>query len=145
MAELGIAADRIALLPNPVDFEGLRSLAEPAPWPGLGPHLLAIGRLAKEKGFDLLLKTIALIRRDFPHASLVIVGRGPEEARLRALATELGIADAVSFAGYVDRPWQFYAGADIFVLSSRHEGMPNSFVKPLPADCRLWLRPPRVA
>jgi glycosyltransferase involved in cell wall biosynthesis len=129
VAELGIAAERLAVLPNPVDFEGLHSITEPAPWPGLGPHLLAIGRLAAEKGFDLLLSAVALVRRDFPHAALVIVGKGPEQARLKALATELGIADAVSFAGYVDRPWQFYAGADIFVLASRHEGMPNALIE----------------
>ena len=128
-AELGIAAERLAVLPNPVDFEGLRSITEPAPWPGLGPHLLAVGRLAPEKGFDLLLKALASIRRDFPHAGLVIAGKGPEEARLKALATELEIADAVSFAGYVDRPGRFYAGADIFVLSSRHEGMPNALIE----------------
>jgi glycosyltransferase involved in cell wall biosynthesis len=129
VAELGITGERLAVLPNPVDFEGIKSLTEPAPWPGLGPHLLAIGRLAAEKGFDLLLKTVAEIRSDFPHACLVIVGKGPEETRLKTLATELGIADAVSFAGYVERPWQFYAAADIFVLSSRYEGMPNALIE----------------
>jgi glycosyltransferase involved in cell wall biosynthesis len=128
-AELGIAAERLAVLPNPVDLEGLRSITEPAPWPGLGPHLLAIGRLAPEKGFDLLLKAFAPVRRDFPHASLVIAGKGPEEALLKSLATEFEIADAVSFAGYVDRPSRFYAGADIFVLSSRQEGMPNALIE----------------
>jgi glycosyltransferase involved in cell wall biosynthesis len=129
VAELGITAERLAVLPNPVDFEGLRNLPGPAPWPGLGPHLLAVGRLSAEKGFDLLLRAVALVRRDFPHAGLVIVGKGSEGARLKALATELGIADAVRFAGYVERPWQFYAGADIFVLSSRHEGMPNAVIE----------------
>jgi glycosyltransferase involved in cell wall biosynthesis len=128
-AELGIEAERLAVLPNPVDFEGLRSVTEPAPWPGLGPHLLAIGRLAPEKGFDLLLRALALVRRDSPHAGLVIAGQGPEQARLESLATELEIADAVSFAGYVNRPSRFYAGADIFVLCSRHEGMPNVLIE----------------
>ncbi|MGD0911470.1 MAG: glycosyltransferase [Terracidiphilus sp.] len=129
VSELGIAAERLAVLPNPVDFEKLRSLAQPEPWPGLGPHLLAIGRLTPEKGFDLLLNAFAQIRRDFPHAGLVIVGKGHEESRLKALAIQLGIADAVWFAGYQDRPARFYAGADIFVLSSRHEGMPNAVLE----------------
>lgn len=129
VAELGIAAERLAVLPNPLDFEALRSFTEPAPWPGLGPHLLAIGRLAPEKGFDLLLRALALIRRDFPHTGLIIAGKGAEEACLKSLATELEIADAVSFAGYVDRPERYYAGTDIFVLSSRHEGMPNALIE----------------
>lgn len=128
-AELGIEAERLAVLPNPVDFEGLRSFDEPAAWPGLGPHLLAIGRLAPEKGFDHLLRAVALVRRDFPHACLVIAGNGREEARLKALATRLRIADAVWFAGYVERPWKVYGGADLFVLSSHHEGMPNALIE----------------
>jgi len=129
VAELRIRAERLAVLPNPVSLEGLESLEEPAPWPGLGPHLLAIGRLSAEKGFDLLLKSVAKLRRDHPHAGLVIVGKGPEEARLKTLAEELGIAEAVRFAGHVDRPARFYSGADIFVLSSRHEGMPNVLIE----------------
>ncbi|MGP8251818.1 MAG: glycosyltransferase [Terracidiphilus sp.] len=129
IAELGIGAERLAVLPNPVDFEGLRSPTEPAPWPGLGPHLIAIGRLAPEKGFDLLLKAVALVHRDFPHTGLVIAGKGPEETPLKALAIQLAIADAVWFPGYVDQLGPFYAGADIFVLSSRHEGMPNALIE----------------
>jgi glycosyltransferase involved in cell wall biosynthesis len=128
-AELGVRAERLAVLPNPVDFEELRSLTPAAQWPGLGPHMLAIGRLAPEKGFDLLLKSFAVIRRDFPHACLVIAGKGAEEARLKALSIELEIADAVLFAGYVDRPWMTYGGADLFVLSSHHEGMPNALIE----------------
>jgi glycosyltransferase involved in cell wall biosynthesis len=131
VAELGVAADRLAVLPNPVDFEDLLSPTEPAAWPGLGPHLLAVGRLAPEKGFELLLEAVALIRRDFPDADLVIAGKGPEQARLKALAAQLKIADAVRFAGYVDRPARYYAGADIFVLSSRREGMPNVLLEAL--------------
>jgi glycosyltransferase involved in cell wall biosynthesis len=127
--ELGIAPHRLAVLPNPVDFEELWTATEPVQWPGLGPHLLAVGRLAPEKGFDLLLEAMARVRRSHPHISLIIVGKGREEARLKALASELEIADAVRFAGYVDRPAKFYAGADIFTLSSRHEGMPNAVLE----------------
>lgn len=140
-SELGIAPERLAVLPNPVDLEGLKNLMEPAPWPGLGPHLLAVGRLAPEKGFDLLLQAIARVRRDFPHAGLVIVGKGREDARLKALAAELRIADAVSFAGYVDHPLEFYAGADIFVLSSRHEGMPNVLIEAMASGLPIVATP----
>ena len=128
-AELGIPAVRLAVLPNPVDFEGLLGPAEPALWTGQGPRMLAIGRLAPEKGFDLLLKAVALVRRDYPHANLVIAGKGREETRLKALAKELGITDAVSFAGYVEAPARYYAAADLFVLSSRREGMPNALIE----------------
>jgi len=128
-AELGVRAERLAVLANPVDFEGLRSVGQDVSWPGLGPHMLAVGRLAREKGFDLLLRAVALVRRDFPHACLVIAGKGAEEARLKALAKRLRISDAVRFAGYVERPWRIYGGADLFVLPSHHEGMPNALIE----------------
>jgi len=128
-AELGIRAERLAVLPNPVDFEELGNPAGAGAWPGLGPRMLAVGRLSPEKGFDILLRAVALVRRDFKHACLVIAGKGAEEARLKALAVRLGIADVVWFAGYVERPWSHYGGADLFVLPSHHEGMPNALTE----------------
>lgn len=141
VAELGIRAERLAVLPNPVDFKGLQSLSEPAPWPGMGPHLLAIGRLSPEKGFDLLLKAFALVRRDHPHAGLVILGKGREEVRLKALAIQLEIEHAVWFPGYVDQPSRYFAGADIFVLSSRHEGMPNALIEAIASGLAVVATP----
>ncbi len=130
-AEVGIAAERLAVLPNPVDLDGIQGVTEPERWPGFGPHLLALGRLVPEKGFDLLLRALALVRRDFPHADLVIAGTGPEDGTLKRLADELGLKNAVWFAGHVDQPCGFYAGANLFVLSSRHEGMPNVLIEAL--------------
>ena len=128
--ELGIGADLISVLPNPVDLEGIRSAhANPQPWTGPGPHLLAVGRLAPEKGFDLLLRALADVRESFPCADLLIAGAGPEEAALKAQCRSLGLEAAVRFAGRVDCPYVFFPGASLFVLSSRHEGMPNALLE----------------
>ena len=140
-AVTGIAVKRLVVLPNPIDLERIRGGADPALWPSLGPNLLAIGRLAHEKGFDLLLRSFALIRRDFPHAGLVILGEGPEEPSLKQLAGELGLLDAVRFPGHVSAPWSFYAGASLFVLSSRHEGLPNALVEALAGDLPVVATP----
>jgi glycosyltransferase involved in cell wall biosynthesis len=129
--EIGILRTRLAVLPNPVDVAEIRrSMAQRSKTrKGPGPHLLALGRLAREKGFDLLLEALNTIRRQFPNADLLIAGSGPEEATLRAKCRMLDIEANVCFAGRVADPCAYFGSADIFVLSSRHEGLPNSLLE----------------
>jgi glycosyltransferase involved in cell wall biosynthesis len=133
--ELGIGQNRLAVLPNPVDVEEIRTSInmKPAPQivfrPGRGPHLLALGRLSPEKGFDLLLRAFASIHPEFPDATLLIAGTGPEEVGLKALCSALGLDSAVCFAEPIDRPWTLFSTATLFVLPSRHEGMPNALLE----------------
>jgi len=130
LARLGIAPETLAVLPNPVDLERIGAARDaPSLWPETGPHLLAVGRLAHEKGFDLLLEAFASIHPDFPQARLVIAGEGSQRDALEAQANVLGIASAVHLAGHVDAPCRFFPGATLFVLSSRQEGMPNALLE----------------
>jgi glycosyltransferase involved in cell wall biosynthesis len=88
------------------------------------PFVLAIGRLSKQKGFDLLL---AAWRRAGLAAAgwrLVILGEGPDRQTLEEQAHSLGIGDKVDFPGFVDIG-PFLRKASFFVLSSRYEGFPN--------------------
>ena len=127
----GIAPQRLAVLPNPVDSDAIRRFIE-FPWhrsPGSGPHLLAIGRLSHEKGFDLLLEALAIVKLRFPSADLTIAGGGPELSRLKSLSRDLLIDEAVCFAGRVNNPVRLFSSASIFVLSSRHEGFPNALLE----------------
>ncbi len=83
-------------------------------WGG-GPVILSVGVLRYYKGLHLLLEAMQRLE-----ATLVVVGEGPEGSRLKALVTELGIADRVFFAGRVpdeDLP-SYYQAADVFVLPS---------------------------
>jgi len=130
-AELGIPEQRLTVLPNPVDVDGIRAAVGRSPnlWTGSGPHLLAVGRLSREKGFDLLLQALAAVRARIPCADLVIAGAGPEETALKTRCRELGMETAVRFAGYVNSPAAYFPGASAFVLSSRHEGLPNSLLE----------------
>jgi glycosyltransferase involved in cell wall biosynthesis len=129
--EFGIGTDRLTMLRNPVDVHAMRTVNGNAPrrWTGAGPHLLAVGRLSPEKGFDLLLGALASLRKQFPYLDLAIAGSGPEEARLRNLCRELELESAVRFEGYVDRPSDWFPGAAAFVLPSRHEGLPNALLE----------------
>jgi glycosyltransferase involved in cell wall biosynthesis len=128
--ELGLRPDRIVVLPNPVDTDGIHLAATAqSQWNGKGPHLLAVGRLSLEKGFDLLIEALPIVRNRFPDADLILAGMGPEEDGLKAQCQTLGLEKAVLFAGHVDPPYALFPGASVFVLSSRQEGMPNALIE----------------
>lgn len=132
-SELGVEQNRLAVLPNPVDIEEIRTSVSLKPAPQTasspGPHLLTMGRLSPEKGFDLLLRAFASARREFPEASLLIAGAGPEELRLKALCRTVGLDSSVRFMEPIDRPWALFPVATLFVLPSRHEGLPNALLE----------------
>jgi len=139
---LGIEDQQIAVLPNPVDFAGIRAAAhKPAMQSGVGPQLLAVGRLSREKGFDLLLNALVAVRERFPEAHLILAGAGPAEAALKALCRELRLERAVCFAGHVDQPYQYFESTTLFVLPSRHEGMPNALLEAAAAGLPLAAMP----
>lgn len=87
--------------------------------------ITGVGRLERQKGFDLLLQAFARIAAAHPSWALRIVGDGQERAALTAQAHALGLADRVEFTGRVDNVFPWLAAADLFVLSSRFEGFPN--------------------
>jgi glycosyltransferase involved in cell wall biosynthesis len=132
--ELDLDPEMVAVLPNPIDLAGIResirnSSTSPSQWSGPGPHLLAVGRLSHEKGFDLLQQALARVRTRFPHADLMIAGAGAEEDTLKAQCHALNLEHAVHFAGHLPNPYSYFRGATLFVLSSRHEGMPNALLE----------------
>jgi len=116
--EMGVR--RTVVIPTSVEPSVLNS-APPitSPWPEGTRRLLTVGRLAREKRFDLVLDTLA----GLPGAHLVVLGEGPERGHLEAHAARLGVADRVTFLGV--RPWTeigaYYRLAELFVFASATE------------------------
>ncbi|MFL5302542.1 MAG: glycosyltransferase family 4 protein [Anaeromyxobacteraceae bacterium] len=96
---------------------------------GAGPLAVYTGRLAREKGGDVLLDAVPALRARIPAARVCLVGTGAEEASLRAQASRLGIADAVVFAGGVADASPYLRAGDAAVLPSRTEGMPVALLE----------------
>ena len=124
---------RMVRIYNPVDVERVRTLADGGanPYAGPGPHLVASGRLVRMKGFDLLLRAMAEAAQALPAADLTILGEGALEGELKALAANLGIGRQVRFEGFQTNPYPWMKHADLFVLSSRYEGLPNVMLEAL--------------
>lgn len=92
------------------------------------PLLGCVGVLLPDKGQDLLIRTLAGLRTEFPRATLLLAGDGPDKSRLKLLATKLGISDAVIFAGFVKAMDPVYSALDVFLFPSRFEGLGTSLL-----------------
>ncbi|MCO5998316.1 glycosyltransferase [Actinoallomurus rhizosphaericola] len=99
--------------------------------PRTEPVVVRHGRLAFEKGQDMLLEAWAEVAARHPSWRLRLYGSGPEEAALRAQAVELGVSGSVEFAGPTSDIEGALTGASIFALSSREEGFPMSIIEPM--------------
>ena len=134
---LRVPDERIAIIEDPsleeAQFVALAALTRAAaPRP---PHYLAVGRLAGQKNFPLLLRAFA--RLGDSAARLTILGEGAERAKLERLARQLGIADQLSLPGHVADPLPYYSAASAYVLSSDYEGVPAVVIEALAAGLPL--------
>lgn len=140
LRSLGVPENRIHLCPNlpPDDAPVVRDLP---PFSGDAPHLVTVGRLSGEKGYDRLIRGFARLVEKFPGATLTIVGEGPLLAELQAVAESAGVAGKVFFPGRVDSPDAWLDRADLFVLTSHFEGLSNAFIEALHRGCRVVTTP----
>ncbi|MFD7273890.1 glycosyltransferase [Streptomyces mirabilis] len=101
------------------------------PLEGASPQLLTVGRLVSSKGFDLLLRALAELVRTEPGIRLRIVGDGPLRNRLTDEAARLGMSHHVEFLGARDigEVRAELSRADLFVISSRDEGLPRTLLE----------------
>jgi glycosyltransferase involved in cell wall biosynthesis len=92
------------------------------------PLLGCVGVLLPDKGQEWLIRALLVVRTDFPDCKLLLAGDGPCRPQLKALALELGISDAVIFAGFVKDVENVYAALDVFLLPSLFEALNNSLL-----------------
>ncbi len=114
---------------NPIAVAGADPALDAARLAARAPVIVAAGRLVPVKGFVFLVRAFAAVRR--PDARLVVLGEGPEREAILAEAERLGVADRVSLPGYVTAPWEWYAHARCFALSSQVEAFGNVVVEAL--------------
>jgi len=130
------------VLRNGVDLERFRPLDRPTIRERLslaGPVWLAVGNLIELKGVHVTLGALARA----PDAVLLIAGEGPEAARLRQLASEWGVEARVRFLGNVAHAQlpEYYNAADVLMLASSREGMPNVVLESLACGTPVVVAP----
>lgn len=123
----GLSREKMVRIYNPVDVAkvNVEASREPNPLTGPGPHIVAAGRLNRQKGFDVLLNAMPKVLAALPGARLSILGEGELKGALEEQARGLQLTASVQLLGFKKNPWVFLKHADVFVLPSRYEGMPN--------------------
>jgi len=114
------SAKKAIVINNPVDIGRVESLS--TEFDSKKINLVNIGILRQTKRHDRMLKVVAKLPS---HYTLHLIGDGEEDERLKALAEELAIADRVTFEGHKTNPYPYMRSADLFILTSEHEGFPN--------------------
>jgi glycosyltransferase involved in cell wall biosynthesis len=138
MVAAGVSASNISVIHNAIDTETWspsRTTADLRKELGLEqafPVLGYIGRIMPEKDLETWLRAAAVVAGKYPGAHFVLVGEGRDgitQRQLQSLAATLGIAQRVIFTGYRENLLPAYASLDLFMLSSRREGLPNSILE----------------
>jgi len=134
-AERGISR-AVRVIPNPLehlrlDPKDIETWRREAAMQSGSLLLLAVGRLSREKGFDLLVEAFDSLRRSHPEfdVQLLIAGDGPLRAEIQASIERRGLSGSARLLGGVRPIEPLIAAADIFVLTSRYEGFPNVLVE----------------
>lgn len=132
---LRISRDGIEVVFNPINMASIEALSRAEvghPWcySGAPPTILGVGRLVAVKDFQTLIRAFAIVRssRD---CRLVILGEGPERAKLESMIRELGLQQEVYLPGFVRNPFAWMRNVKLLVSSSLSEGCPNALMQAL--------------
>ena len=127
LVDLGVDQSRVALIPNPVDIDGVRKQSQEAVNlpdfldPSL-PLFVSLGRLTKQKGMDRLITWVASMGSK---ANLLIIGQGAERDELERLIDSNALTGRAKIIDFQDNPFPYISNADAVLLGSRWEGLPN--------------------
>jgi teichuronic acid biosynthesis glycosyltransferase TuaC len=142
LVALGAPRARVRVLRNGVDTTAFQPVDRDAARAALGvagPVLISVGHLIERKGHDRVIGALALL----PECTLLIVGDGPERARLEALAERLGVAARVRLLGSVAQAAlpALYGAADVLVLASSREGWANVLLEAMACGTKVVASP----
>lgn len=134
----GIRFNKVVVIPNGVDLphvepEETRRVRAEMGLAENAPLVLSVGRLAREKGPDLFLRSIPAVLANYPAAVFALAGDGPDRKALETLAHLLGIEGSVRFLGSRRDTAALLSAAEVFALPSRTEGMPNALLEAMAA------------
>lgn len=128
----GYTADKIHTIYNPNFLDHLIDQAKQLNKINCDkPIIMGIGRLVPQKRFDLLIRAHANLIQDDVKNQLIILGEGSERGVLENLIKELGVENSVILLGFQENPYRLLVQADVFVLSSRFEGLSMVLIEAL--------------
>jgi glycosyltransferase involved in cell wall biosynthesis len=144
LLKAGVRANKISIIRNGIDLRTFDRASGVVKYE-LGwseyPLIGLVGRLSEEKGVDIFLTAAARVLNQLPDAKFVVIGDGPDRAKLEALIDELGIRASVRMLGRRDDMPAVYASLDLMVSSSRREGLPIAILEGMASRLPLIATP----
>lgn len=137
-----ISGAKIDVFLNPLDTdlidEKIKNIKNP--FDATKVNVVAAGRLTRQKGFDVLIKSFHEVVNENSDFVLHIIGNeGGEQDNLKRMVHNLKLESNIKFLGFQDNPYRYFFFSDLYVLSSRWEGLPNTVLE------NLYLKKPVVA
>jgi L-malate glycosyltransferase len=111
-------------VPSDVDFEAARLARDLRRYESSPLRIVALGRLVPLKSQTTMIQAMSQLRQVRPDAHLMIAGDGPSRQQLTEMISQMDLASQVSLLGPIDDVASFLKGADIFISTSSHEGLP---------------------
>ena len=136
---LEIPGEDVVVLPNPVEIKPLPTKGRKGQLRGefqiseRASLIGSCGRISHQKGYDCLLDAMKIL--DDLDIHLVVFGEGKERKQLARKAASLGIANRVNFPGHREDVEELLSSVDLYVQTSRFEGMPNSLIEAMAYEC----------
>ena len=135
--KFSIPLEKIVVVRNGIRLEQFappgKELREKLGVKSAGPLIGAIGRLHREKGLDVLIRSFSRVANEIPGISLLVIGDGPEKMSLEKLANDLGMSGRIAFTGFLPEAENYLPLFDLFVLPSRIEAMPIALMQAMAA------------
>ena len=125
----------ISILPNPSITDDVYEKAKELPDHDYFSEdhaevILGVGRLSDQKNFESLISAFSIVREKLnKNLKLIILGEGPNRAKLEQRVKKLNLSNHVSLPGFKKNPYSYMSHSSLFVLSSRYEGSPNVLVE----------------
>jgi glycosyltransferase involved in cell wall biosynthesis len=129
----GVSAERLALVPDGIDLNATEATAAGSVrrelgLPEAGPLAVQVGALTPDKDQATLIRGAARLQRTVPGLHWAIAGAGPLRDSLEALVRDEGVGSIIHLVGQLEDPLRLIAAADVFVMSSAHEGLGTSIL-----------------
>ena len=118
---------KAVVIPNPIN--SLYVDNQKVEYHAASHKIVAAGRLSEQKNYKMMIDAVKLLSEDYGDISLQIYGNGELDTQLRAYIKEQGLEDKVSLMGRSDELYNVYKNADVYVMSSDYEGMPNALAE----------------
>ena len=139
---IGVNENKVITIYNPVIYDKIFQLQEEKcnhKWLNAKREykvVIAAGRLNEAKNFEMLLESIQLVKKE-RDIRLIILGEGELRKELEEKIENLNLKDNVDLYGFTENPYKFFSKGDLFVLSSRREGLPTVLIEALSCGCKI--------